>query len=77
MRIEAKVITRAKREEIEKISENRYKIKVSIPPEKGKANKRIVELLSGELGIKKKNIRIVRSIAYKFHNCKQELMANN
>lgn len=59
MRIEARVITRAKKEGIERISENNYRIKVSIPPEKGKANKRIVELMAKELGIKKQDIKIV------------------
>lgn len=59
MRIEARVITRAKKEGIERISENNYRIKVSIPPEKGKANKRVLELISKELGIKKQDIRIV------------------
>jgi len=59
VRIEAKVITRAKKEGIEKISENSYKIKVALPPEKLKANKRVIELLSEKLDIKKKNIKIV------------------
>lgn len=59
MKIELKVITRAKKESVEKISENSYKIKVTIPPEKGKANKRIVELLSEELNVKKRDIRII------------------
>ncbi|OGQ48342.1 MAG: hypothetical protein A3I09_00780 [Deltaproteobacteria bacterium RIFCSPLOWO2_02_FULL_47_10] len=59
MRIELKVITRAKKEIVEKISENSYKVKVTAPPEKGKANKRVVELLSEEFGIKKQDIRIL------------------
>jgi len=59
MRIELKVITKAKKEGIEKIAENSYKIKVSLPPEKGRANKRVIELISESLGIKKKDIRIV------------------
>ncbi len=59
MRVEVKVIARAKKEEIEKIAENSYKIKVSPPPEKGRANKRVIELLSKELDIKKQNIKIV------------------
>lgn len=59
MRVEVKVIARAKKEEIEKISENRYRIKVLLPPEKGRANKRVIELLSEEFDIKKQNIRIV------------------
>ncbi len=59
MRIEARVITRAKKEEIEKISENSYRVKVATPPEKGKANKRVIKLLSEKLGIKKQDIRII------------------
>lgn len=59
MRIELKVIARAKKEVVEKISENSYRIKVAAPPEKGKANKRVIELLSKELGIKKQDIRII------------------
>ena len=59
MRIEAKVITRAKKEVVEKISGNSYRVKVAAPPEKGKANKRVLELISKELGIKKQDIRIV------------------
>jgi len=58
VRVEVKVITRAKKEEIEKIAENSYRIKVSPPPEKGRANKRVIELLSKELDIKKQNIKI-------------------
>ena len=59
MKIEIKVIAKAKKEGIEKISENSYRIKVSPPPEKGKANKRVIELISREFDIKKRDIRIV------------------
>ena len=59
MRIELKVIAKAKREEVKKISEHTYRIKVTAPPEKGKANKRVIELLSEELGIKRQHIKIV------------------
>lgn len=57
--IELKVITRAKKEEIKKLSENSYRIKVLSPPERNKANKRIIELLSKEFGVKKREIKIV------------------
>lgn len=59
MRIELKVIPRAKKEILEKISNNNYRVKVTAPPEKGKANKRVIELLSESLGIKKRDIRII------------------
>jgi len=59
VRIGVKVITRAKKEGIEKALDGSYKIKVSLPPEKLKANKRVIELLSEEFGVKKKDIRII------------------
>ena len=58
-RIKLKVIARAKKEELLRLSEHSYRIKVSRPPEKGRANKRIIELLSREFGAKKRDIRIV------------------
>ncbi|MDP8297803.1 MAG: DUF167 domain-containing protein [Candidatus Orphnella occulta] len=58
-RINIKVITRAKKEELQKLSEDSYRIKVLSPPEKGRANKRIIELLSKEFGVKKRDIKIV------------------
>ncbi len=57
-KIRLKVITRARKEEVLKIKEDEYRIKVSCPPEKGKANQRITELLSERLGIRKNRIRI-------------------
>ncbi len=57
-KIKLKVITRARKEEVLKIREDEYRIKVSCPPEKGKANQRIIELLSERLGIRKTRIRI-------------------
>ena len=59
MRIEIKVIARAKKEIVEKISKNSYRIKVSSPPEKGKANKRVIELLALEFGVKRQDIKII------------------
>ncbi|NQV04219.1 MAG: DUF167 domain-containing protein [Candidatus Omnitrophica bacterium] len=57
--IKLKVITRARKEEVLKIRENEYRIKVSCPPEKGKANQRIIELVSERLGVRKNRVRIV------------------
>lgn len=61
-RIELKVITKAKKNQIEKLSEDSYKIKVTALPEKGRANKAIIELLSKEFGIRKGDIRIVSGL---------------
>jgi len=62
MRISLKVTTRAKKEAIEKLSENSYKIKVAVPPEKGKANKRVIEILAEEFGVRKQDILIVSGL---------------
>jgi len=59
-RFELKVITRAKKEELTRISENSYKLKLFVPPEKGKANKRIIQIISQEFGVRPGNVRIVR-----------------
>jgi uncharacterized protein (TIGR00251 family) len=59
MRIEVKAIARASREEVQRISERSYRIKVTAPPEKGRANERIIKLLSKELDIKKQHIKII------------------
>jgi hypothetical protein len=59
MKIELKVIARAKKEIVEKISDNSYRVKVSVPPEKGKANKRVIELLSKEFNVRKQGIKII------------------
>ncbi|MFP3951843.1 MAG: DUF167 domain-containing protein [Candidatus Bathyarchaeia archaeon] len=45
MRITVEVKTRANEESVEKIGENRYKVKVKAPPKKGKANKAVLNLL--------------------------------
>lgn len=57
-RIRLKVITRAKKEELRELSEDSYRIKVLSPPEKGRVNKRVIELLSKEFAVKKRDIKI-------------------
>lgn len=59
MRIYVKVTPRAGKNEVFKISEGEYKIKVTAPPEKGKANERVVELLAYHFKMPKSSIRIV------------------
>lgn len=61
-RVEVKVIARAKKEEIVRLSENIYRIKVFVPPEKGRANERVIEILSDELGVNKRKVRIVSGL---------------
>lgn len=50
----------AKRESLEWIDEDTLKVSVTAPPEKGKANKAVVEALAKELGVAKSTIMLHR-----------------
>ena len=60
MRIRVKVKPNAKKEEIKKIEDDFYEIRVSVVPEKGKANKRVIEVLSKYFKVPKSKISLVR-----------------
>ena len=59
MRIYVKVTPRAGRNEVIKISEGEYKVKVVDPPEKGKANERLIGLLAYHFAVPKISLHIV------------------
>ena len=59
MRIYVKVIPRAGKNELTKISEGEYKARVTAPPEKGKANESLIELLAYHLAVPKSSLHIV------------------
>ena len=54
-----KVYPNASRERVE-ADGDLVKVYVSVSPEKGKANKRVVELLAGYFGVRKSAVTIVR-----------------
>ncbi len=58
MMIKVKVKPNSKEEKVEKISENSYLINIKEPAEDNKANIRVINLLSKELGIGYKSIKI-------------------
>ena len=58
MRIYVKVIARAGKNEVIKISEQEYNIRVTAAPERGKANEAVVEILAGYFGVSKSSISI-------------------
>lgn len=60
MKIRVKVKPNSRIEAIKQIEHDYYEIKVTVPPEKGKANKRVIEILSKHLKIPKSNITILR-----------------
>ena len=48
----------ARLNEIKKIAENYYEVRVTVSPEKGKANKKVIEVLSEYLRVPKSKIAI-------------------
>lgn len=60
MKIEVQVKLNAKQESIEDLGENKFLIRLNVPPVDGKANKRIVELLSKHLRIPKTRLELIR-----------------
>lgn len=46
MKITVKVYPKSKIESIEKISEREFKVRFNVPPEHGRANKKLVEILA-------------------------------
>ncbi|WP_456455789.1 DUF167 domain-containing protein [Thermovibrio sp.] len=59
MEIELKVQPKSSKNKIEKVEEGKLKVKVTVPPEGGKANKAVVELLAKTLKVPKSSISIV------------------
>ncbi len=60
MKIKVKVKPNAKKNEVKKVEERFYEIRVTVVPEKGKANKKVIELLSKELKVPKSKIKLVK-----------------
>ena len=54
-----KVIPASSRTTVSGLLDGMLKIKLSAPPQKGKANKSLIELLALQLSIKNKNIKIL------------------
>ncbi|MDD5455531.1 MAG: DUF167 family protein [Candidatus Margulisbacteria bacterium] len=57
--LHVKTITNAKKCEIIYENEDHLKIKLNIIPEKGKANKKIIDILAKQLKIPKKKLKII------------------
>jgi uncharacterized protein (TIGR00251 family) len=55
-----KVLPNASRNEILGLANGVWRIKIAAPPEKGKANKELIEFLSEQLEVRKDNISILR-----------------
>lgn len=59
MRIYVKAVPRSSRNEIIKISEGEYKVKLTAPPAEGKANEMLQKILADYFGISKSNVKII------------------
>ncbi len=55
----AKVVPSSSRTHLAGTLDGMLKIKISAPPEKGKANKAVIDLLSKKLGMKGSGVRII------------------
>ena len=69
MQIQIKVITKAKKELVKSQPDGSYKVWVRAVPEKGRANKRVIELFADSFGKSKSQIRIVKGL-----NCSSKLI---
>jgi uncharacterized protein (TIGR00251 family) len=65
VRIKVKVKPNSRSNEVIEISKDNFEVKVSVPPEKGKANKKVIELLSKHFKIPKSRIALVSGELYK------------
>ena len=63
--IKVKVSAGAKTEKVEEVEPGVFKIRVSSPPEKGKANDRVTELLAEYYKIPKSNVFLVSGATYR------------
>ena len=59
MLIAIKVIPKSSKNELEQISKDVFKAKITVAPEKGKANAKVIELLSKYFDIARSEIQIV------------------
>ncbi len=65
LKIKVKVKPNSRENSIKEIEKNYYEIRVSVPPEKGKANERVIELISKHLKIPKSQIDLISGAASK------------
>lgn len=60
MKIKVKVKPNARENSVKQLDDGSYEVKVSVPPEKGKANEKVVELLAKHFKIPKSHIKIIK-----------------
>jgi len=65
MKLNIIVIPNAKTPLILRLEENAYKVKVNAPAVAGKANRRLIEMLSDHFDVPRSSVRIVRGLSSK------------
>lgn len=60
MRVKVKVKPGSNREGVREVSEGEIEVRVSVPPERGKANERVIQLIAEHYGVRKSAVRILR-----------------
>jgi uncharacterized protein len=60
MTLEVKVLPKSGRDEISGFVNGILKVRVSTPPIKGKANERLIELISRTIGVPRSDITIIK-----------------
>jgi len=58
--IKVKVAPSAKRQKIEKLPDGSFKVYLTVPPIKGRANEALIKLLAKEFSVSKSEVEIVR-----------------
>jgi uncharacterized protein (TIGR00251 family) len=60
IQIKVKVIPRAKKQEFITLPDGSLRIKLRSVPEKGKANKELIELIAGHYGVSRSSVSIIK-----------------
>ncbi|MFA5270321.1 MAG: DUF167 domain-containing protein [Patescibacteria group bacterium] len=61
MKINVRVIPKAKQNRVEKTAEG-FRVRVTAAPTDGKANEAVIKLLADHLGVAKSKLRVVRGV---------------
>jgi uncharacterized protein (TIGR00251 family) len=62
VKITVRVKPNARKNEVKQIDANNFVVSVSVPPAEGKANEKVIELLSEYFGKPKRSINILRGM---------------
>ncbi len=63
--IKVKVGAGAKSEKVEEVGDGAFRIRVTEPPDKGKANKRVLELVAKHFDVSTLSVRLVSGNTYR------------